>query len=175
MKIAVTSTGPTLDDEIEARFGRCAYFLIIDPHTMEFEAIPNPNLSLGGDAGPQSAQLMADKGVPVVLTGNCGPKAIQTFDAAGITVMTGIIGKVRHVVKRFKEGTLSYTAGTSVQRHFGMGTGGGKGMAGRGGGFGASSGGNCVCPNCGEKASHKLGAPCYEQRCPKCGTAMTRE
>ena len=127
MKIAVTSTGPTLDDEIEARFGRCAYFLIIDPHTMEFEAIPNPNLSLGGDAGHKSAQLMADKGVPVVLTGNCGPKAIQTFDAAGITVMTGMIGKVRHVVKRFKEGTLSYTTGTSVQRHFGMGTGGAKG------------------------------------------------
>ena len=123
MKIAVTSTGPSLDSEIESRFGRCAYFLIIDPRTMEFDAIPNPNLSLGADAGPKSAQLISDKGVPVVLTGNCGPKAYQTFEAAGISVMTGIIGKVRHVVKRFKEGTLSYTTGTSVQRHFGKGTG----------------------------------------------------
>ena len=121
MKIAVTSTGPTLDDEIEGRFGRCACFLIIDPNTMEFEAIPNPNLLLGADAGPKSAQLISDKGVPVVLTGNCGPKAFQTFDAAGITVLTGIIGKVRHVVNRFKEGTLSYTTGASVQSHFGMG------------------------------------------------------
>ena len=46
MKIAVTSTGPTLDDAVEARFGRCAYFLVIDPDTLGFEAIENPNLSL---------------------------------------------------------------------------------------------------------------------------------
>ena len=38
MKIAVTSTGPTLDDMMEARFGRCPYFLIIDLDNMEFEA-----------------------------------------------------------------------------------------------------------------------------------------
>jgi predicted Fe-Mo cluster-binding NifX family protein len=120
MKIAATSTGPTLEDEIGARFGRCAYFLIVDPDTMEFEAIPNPNLSIGEGAGSKSAQLLADKGVPVVLTGNCGPKAFQTFEAAGITVMTGIMGKVRFAVQRFKEGTLSYSTGSSVQSHFGM-------------------------------------------------------
>ncbi|MCK9276255.1 MAG: DUF5320 domain-containing protein [Syntrophales bacterium] len=50
--------------------------------------------------------------------------------------------------------------------------GGGRGL---GGGFAAGPGGYCVCPNCGEKADHQLGTPCYEQKCPKCGTAMTRE
>ena len=44
----------------------------------------------------------------------------------------------------------------------------------RGGGFGAGPGGDCVCPNCGERVSHQLGTPCYEQKCPKCGAAMTR-
>ncbi|MDA3833220.1 MAG: hypothetical protein PF495_07465, partial [Spirochaetales bacterium] len=63
MKIVVTSTGPTLDDMMEARFGRCPYFLIIDLETMKFEALENPNIALGGGAGIQSAQLMADKGV----------------------------------------------------------------------------------------------------------------
>ena len=126
MKIALTSSGPTLDDKVEVHFGRCAYFLIVDPDTMEFEAIPNPYLALVEGVGRKSAQLMADKGVPVVLTGNCGPNAIQIFDGAGITVITGVIGKIRHVVKRFKEGTLSYTTGTSVQNHFGMGMGYGK-------------------------------------------------
>jgi len=29
MKIAITSIGPTLADNVKARFGRCAYFLII--------------------------------------------------------------------------------------------------------------------------------------------------
>ncbi len=38
MRIAVTSTGPTLDDQVEARFGRCSYFLIVDTDSMEVEA-----------------------------------------------------------------------------------------------------------------------------------------
>ena len=63
MKIAVTSTGPTLDDSVEVRFGRCAYFLIIDPDTLDFEAIQNSNIALGGGAGIQSAQLMANQSV----------------------------------------------------------------------------------------------------------------
>ena len=60
----------------------------------------------------------------------------------------------------------------------GPGTGRGQGRGsgrGRGGGFGTGPGGFCVCPNCGERATHELGTPCYEQKCPKCGTAMTRE
>ena len=56
----------------------------------------------------------------------------------------------------------------------GRGTGQGGTGRGRGGGFAAGPGGICVCPNCGEKASHQLGSPCYEQKCPKCGAAMTR-
>jgi len=59
----------------------------------------------------------------------------------------------------------------------GPGTGGGVGRGrggGRGGGFAAGPGGNCVCSKCGEKAPHQPGSPCYEQRCPKCGAAMTR-
>ena len=79
MKIAVTSTGPGLDDNVEARFGRCPYFLIIDIDTMQLEAIENPNTALGGGAGIQSAQLMSEKGVTTVLTGNRGPNAFNVF------------------------------------------------------------------------------------------------
>jgi len=39
MKIAITATGPDLDSIVDPRFGRCAYFLIIDPETMEYESI----------------------------------------------------------------------------------------------------------------------------------------
>ena len=122
-KIAVTSTGPTLEDTVEPRFGRCAYFLIINPDSLDFEPIENPNIALGGGAGIQSAQLMATKGVSVVLTGNCGPNAFQTFGAAGIQVITGITGQVRKAVERFKAGELSTISGPSVQSHFGMGRG----------------------------------------------------
>jgi len=137
MKIAVTSTGPTLDDTVEARFGRCPYFLIIDPGTLEFEPIQNPNIALGGGAGIQSAQLMANKGVSVVLTGNCGPNAFQTFGAAGVQVITGVSGQVRQAVEQYKSGALSSTSAPNVQSHFGMGMGGGMG---RGGGMGMGRG-----------------------------------
>ena len=88
MKIAISSTGPNLDDAVESRFGRCACFIVIDPDTMAFDVLANPNINQGGGAGVQSAQLMAEKGVSVVLTGNCGPNAFQTFGAAGIRVIS---------------------------------------------------------------------------------------
>jgi hypothetical protein len=53
----------------------------------------------------------------------------------------------------------------------GLGRGGGRG---RMGGRGLGVGGECVCPNCGYRTTHQVGAPCYEIQCPKCGTPMTR-
>ena len=133
MKIAISSTGPTLDEQVEMRFGRCAYFLIVNPQNMEFEAVENPNIAAGGGAGIQSAQLLADKDVTVILTGNCGPNAFSTFGAAGIQVITGVSGNVRNAVEQYKTGTLKPTDAPNVQSHFGMG--GGMGM-GKGGGRG---------------------------------------
>ncbi|RJR51073.1 MAG: dinitrogenase iron-molybdenum cofactor biosynthesis protein [Desulfobacteraceae bacterium] len=134
MKIAVTSTGPELDSTLDPRFGRCAYFLIIDPETFEFDAIENSSRAMGRGAGVQSAQLVAGKGTSVVLTGNCGPNAFQAFDAAGIKVITGVSGKVREAVELFKSGKLDSTSTPNVQSHFGMGRGMGGGGMGRGGG-----------------------------------------
>jgi predicted Fe-Mo cluster-binding NifX family protein/ferredoxin len=122
MKIAVTSTGPTLDDTVEARFGRCAYFLIIDTETLQYEPIENPNIALGGGAGIQSAQLMSEKGVTAVLTGNCGPNAFNVFGQAGIQVIVGVSGPVRNAVEQFKASAFSSASGPSVSSHFGMNT-----------------------------------------------------
>jgi len=94
MKVAVTSTGPTLDDQVEARFGRCRYFLVVDTDSLQWEALENPNLALGGGAGIQSAQMMAEKGVSHVLTGNCGPNAFRVFGQAGVAVVVGVTGRV---------------------------------------------------------------------------------
>ena len=43
-----------------------------------------------------------------------------------------------------------------------------------GGPAGAGPGGFCECPNCGTKLPHQVGQPCYEIKCPQCGTAMVR-
>jgi hypothetical protein len=53
----------------------------------------------------------------------------------------------------------------------GFGRGGRRGL---GGGFARGPGGYCICSNCGEKVAHKIATPCQYQKCPKCGSPMTR-
>lgn len=35
--------------------------------------------------------------------------------------------------------------------------------------------GVCFCPSCGYKIPHKVGVPCREEKCPKCGIGLIRE
>lgn len=120
MKIAVTSVKPDLDSPIDPRFGRCPYFVVIELDTMEFIAIENQNNALGSGAGIQSAQLIADNQVEAVLTGNCGPKAFATLEAAQIKVTVGVSGTVREAAEQFKNGQLDSTTSPNVNSHFGM-------------------------------------------------------
>ena len=103
MKVAVSSTGTDLDCQVDSHFGRCSYFIIINPDDMSFEVHPNENATLGGGAGLQSAQFVASKGAQVVITGNCGPKAMKALEAAGIKVISNETGTVREALERFKE------------------------------------------------------------------------
>lgn len=133
--------GPSLDDQIETRFGRTPYYLFIDSETMEYTSMENPNMSAGGGAGIKSAQLMSDHGVQYVLTGNCGPNAFNVFGAAGIQVIVGVAGTVRQAVEQFKAGAFSASNQPNVASHFGMGGGRGTGMGGgRGMGMGGGRG-----------------------------------
>jgi hypothetical protein len=54
------------------------------------------------------------------------------------------------------------------------GRGQGKGPGRMGGSKAAGPGGSCICPNCGHEAPHQVATPCYDVKCPKCGTKMTR-
>jgi predicted Fe-Mo cluster-binding NifX family protein len=49
MKVAVTAQGKDLGDQVDPRFGRCPYFLVVDTDTMVAEAIENPNLARDSD------------------------------------------------------------------------------------------------------------------------------
>jgi len=49
---------------------------------------------------------------------------------------------------------------------------GGRGRM--GGPFGAGPGGTCICPKCKHEVPHQVGIPCYQMKCPKCGTLMVR-
>lgn len=138
MKVAVSATGPSLDAEVDPRFGRCQYIIVADPDTMEFEATENTNIMAGGGAGISTAQMVGNMGVQVVLTGNCGPNAYQTLSAGGIQVITGVSGSVKEAIEGYKTGKFQAISGPSVGAHSGMG--GGMGM-GRGMGMGGGMGG----------------------------------
>jgi predicted Fe-Mo cluster-binding NifX family protein len=117
-----------------ASYGRCPYFLVVDPTTMAFEVVTNTNAEFGGGAGIQSAQLIAEKGASVVLTGHCGPNALTVFEKAGIQVVTNVAGSVSQVVQQFTAGSLkSAPSAQTSPRSSGMsgrGTEGGRGMGG---------------------------------------------
>jgi predicted Fe-Mo cluster-binding NifX family protein len=143
MKVAVSSTGKDLDSPIDPRFGRCAYFVLVDTEGMGFEALENEAMGLSGGAGIQAAQLVASRGAKTVITGHCGPNAVRTLNAAGLHVIVDQSGTVREAVEDYKAGKLKNTTEPNVSDHFGMGGGGrGRGGGGRGmGGGGRGMGG----------------------------------
>jgi predicted Fe-Mo cluster-binding NifX family protein len=141
MKVAVSSDGENLDAQLDPRFGRCQFFLVVNPDDMSIKAFNNESTIHGGGAGIQAAQFLASQGVEAVITGNCGPNAVQTLSAAGIELFGDQAGTVREVVERFKKGHLKPTSEATVDSHFKMnataGLGRGSGMGrGRAGGRG---------------------------------------
>lgn len=88
MKIAITSTGNTLEASIDPRFGRCSYFLIYDTNSKTTEFIMNPNKDADEGAGPASVQLVASHKVSKVVSGEFGMKIKPLFDSLKIQMIT---------------------------------------------------------------------------------------
>jgi predicted Fe-Mo cluster-binding NifX family protein len=103
-KICLTATDSGMDSDIDPRFGRAAYFHILDPTTQQIEIVTNPFLEEAQGAGIRTAQMLADKGVRIILTGRVGPKADQVLQAAGVQVISGTEGTVREAIQNFALG-----------------------------------------------------------------------
>src|SRR4030067_2984067 len=114
MKIAISSSGKDLDSQIDPRFGRCQYFVFVDPETMEFEAHENGGVMASGGAGVQAAQLVAQKGASALITGNLGPNAASALSASGIKVYLVPGGTVNDVITSYKSGSLREASGATV-------------------------------------------------------------
>lgn len=119
--VCVTSQGDNLEADVDPRFGRCQYFIIVNTVDLSFEAVQNPNISGMGGVGVQSAQFMVDKGVDAILTGNVGPNAFATLRAAGIEMVTGVTGTVKDAVEKYKEGNLGSVDKPTVEHKAGLG------------------------------------------------------
>ncbi|NOR79170.1 MAG: dinitrogenase iron-molybdenum cofactor biosynthesis protein [Methanophagales archaeon] len=121
MKLCVTATAGDLNAQVDPRFGRCQYFVIVDSETMAFEAMANEAIAAPGGAGIQAAQTMVNNGVAVVISGNIGPNAFQVLSTAGVKIATGAYGTVQEATEMYKSGKLGETIASTVDAHAGMG------------------------------------------------------
>lgn len=117
-KIAISSQGPTLEDEVDPRFGRAGGFVIVDPETMDFEYIDNGSAAIMPQgAGIQAAETVAGTGADMVLTGYVGPKAFDALMTLGINVGQDLDGiSVRQAVENFKAGLVQMAEGPNRAR-----------------------------------------------------------
>jgi len=131
MKIAISSTGPEPDAQVDLRFGRCRYFVLVEDKEENFEFLDNEAAALSGGAGLQAAQLIADAGVKAVITGNIGPNAINVLKVAGIKAYHCGPGTVRKTLQKYQDGGLQETSGYKVgAQSGGGGVGAGRGLGG---------------------------------------------
>lgn len=119
MKVAISSKGPHLDADVDPRFGRGAYILIIDTETGEYQSLDNSsNVNAFKGAGIQTATMVCDQGVELVMTGYCGPKAFAVLEKAKVKVVADATGTVADCVQRCKSGDLTFVTSANAEAHW---------------------------------------------------------
>ena len=108
MKIAISSTGKKLTDNVSEVFARCPYFIIAEIKNQKIdktEIIENENIDQMRGAGISAAQLIAEKNVDVVITKNIGPRALDVLRQFNITVYQGE-GTIKEALEKFIKSKL---------------------------------------------------------------------
>jgi len=121
MKIAISSTGKDLESEVDARFGRCNYFLIVELENKkikDFKAIENTGKDQIGGAGIIAGEIVAKQKVDAIITVNLGPRAFSVFGQFGIKAYRGG-GKIKKVVQDFLNGKLKELTNATGPQHQG--------------------------------------------------------
>jgi predicted Fe-Mo cluster-binding NifX family protein len=105
--VAIPATGAKPESDVESLFGRSRWILIYDTADQRWHPVDNSTgVQAAGGVGIQAAQLLIHRGVKVVLTGQCGPKALQALSAAGIKVFKVADGTVTEALRDYQEGRL---------------------------------------------------------------------
>jgi len=108
MKIAISSVGKNIESKVSDIFGRCPYFIIAEIENKKIgktEAIKNESTDQMSGAGISTAQLMAEKNVRAVITGNVGPRALDVLKQFKIEIYCGN-GLIKEVLQKFVDGKL---------------------------------------------------------------------
>jgi predicted Fe-Mo cluster-binding NifX family protein len=119
MKLAITSRGPDLDAELDPRFGRARFFIVIDNGSSLCTAYDNRrNVDMVGRAGVSAARDMVRLGVDALITEKVGPRTFATLQTGGIEVYVGASGQVTDAVAQFQRGELERISEPTVEEHW---------------------------------------------------------
>jgi len=121
MKIAITSTGEGIQSKVDRSFGRAKWFVTFDTETKTVEAHSNDqNIHASHGAGIQAAQNVAHLGVEALLTGNVGPNAFRTLQAASIEIflLDATVETVEDALARWEAGDLPGIGAPTREGHW---------------------------------------------------------
>ncbi|MHC1605662.1 MAG: NifB/NifX family molybdenum-iron cluster-binding protein [Candidatus Methanofastidiosia archaeon] len=105
MKIGIPTMGHNgLNEEVGQHFGRVPTYTIFDTQNSEITVIENTGEHMGGMGYP--SELLAKKGIDVLLCKGLGRKAVQIFENMGIRVYVGARGSVSDTIDLWKAGEL---------------------------------------------------------------------
>ena len=144
MKLCITAAGKSIDSNIDTRFGRAPWFLIVDTDTGTIiEAVENSAVAQGQGAGIAATRLVSDKNVDAVLTGTVGPNATLVFQGTQVHMFEGASSQdtVEQALAKFKQGVYGQAqTGTPAAAPREQGVRRGRGLAGGGRGMGGGGG-----------------------------------
>lgn len=108
MNVILSSQDQYLESSIDNRFGRCPWLIKIDTDTNQWEAFPNPGVNYSNGAGVAAAQFVIDQKAEAVISGDFGPHAAKTFQAAKIEMrlFTEATATVQEAIDLFKKNEL---------------------------------------------------------------------
>jgi predicted Fe-Mo cluster-binding NifX family protein len=119
MKVVVTSQGKELTSEVDQRFGRAKFLLVVDTETGDFTVHDNElNLNAIQGAGIQTGQNIANLGVEAVITGNVGPNVFKTLKAANVKIFLAQKQTIAEAVEAFKAGKMKEVDNANVEGHW---------------------------------------------------------
>ena len=119
MKIAITTSGMNLEDQVDLRFGRAVGFIIYDLEKATYSYVDNKqNLNAMQGAGIQAAQNVVKQNADAIITGNCGPKAFSVLSSAGVKIFIGAEGTVKEAIEKYKNNELQEAQTANVEGHW---------------------------------------------------------
>lgn len=121
MRVCITTATTDAPARLDARFGRAPWFTFLDTDTGESTVERNELADGASGVGAQAAQLVAERGAEVVITGQVGPSAFAVLKAAGIAAYTTTATTVEEALAAFRDGKLEAAGEPTGPGHHGGG------------------------------------------------------